>query len=265
MYQYDPLIDSPDVTKDDWIRLATDIESNYPFFDGFVILHGTDTMAYTSSALSFLLEDLGKTVIVTGSQVPFGQWRNDAVDNFLGSLVLAGTMVIPEVGLFFDEGLWRGNRVRKTSSEDFDAFQSPNLRALATLGLGVNIDWRMVLKPTVLKSFRAHKCEIPICSVFALALSLPSRSLSSFSDCPAFFLALNPNVAILQIFPGIPTSTVRTFLSSTIQGLVLETFGAGNIPQNKDLIEVLREAAERGVVIVNITQCARGSVMAGCE
>ncbi|KAJ9095613.1 hypothetical protein QFC21_005484 [Naganishia friedmannii] len=224
--EYDPLLDSPDMTSADWIRLAADIEANYSAYDGFVILHGTDTMAYTSSALSFLLEDLGKTVIVTGAQVPLGQLRNDAVENTLNSIILAGTYVIPEVCLYFDRKLLRGNRTRKVSSSDFAAFASPNMDPLAE-----QIDWFLVNRPTALQAFRAHK-------------------------------ELDNNVAVLQIFPGISTATVKAFLSPPLRGIVLESFGAGNIPQREDVFEVIKEACDRGVVIVNITQCTKGSVLA---
>lgn len=129
--EYETLIDSVNINFADWIKLASDIEANYEKYDGFVILHGTDSMAYTSSALSFLLEGLNKTVIVTGAQVPLGQLRNDAVDNVLGSLVLAGCYTVPEVCLYFDHKLFRGNRTRKVSTTDFEAFLSPNLVPLA--------------------------------------------------------------------------------------------------------------------------------------
>ncbi|KAJ9115082.1 hypothetical protein QFC22_005410 [Naganishia vaughanmartiniae] len=229
--EYEPLLDSPDMTSADWIRLAADIEANYSAYDGFVILHGTDTMAYTSSALSFLLEDLGKTVIVTGAQVPLGQLRNDAVENTLNSIILAGTYVIPEVCLYFDRKLLRGNRTRKVSSSDFAAFASPNMDPLAELGVHVEIDWFLVHRPTALQAFRAHK-------------------------------QLDNNVAVLQIFPGISTATVKAFLSPPLRGIVLESFGAGNIPQREDVFQVIKEACDRGVVIVNITQCTKGSVLA---
>ncbi|TFY65701.1 hypothetical protein EVG20_g5391 [Dentipellis fragilis] len=213
----------------DWIRIATEIELNYSLYDAFVVLHGTDTMAYTSSALSFLLEDLGKTVILTGAQIPLSQLRNDAVDNFLGALTIAGLYIIPECCLFFNHTLYRGNRVSKVSSHDFNAFTSPNFAPLVNVGIDIVVNWNDVIRPTSLRRFRAHK-------------------------------EMSPHVATLRLFPGITAATIRAFLTPPIRGVVLETFGAGNAPQRKDLMETLREACDRGVVIVAISQCARGSV-----
>lgn len=123
----------------DWLKIATDIEVNYCLFDAFIILHGTDTMAYTASALSFMLENLGKTVIITGSQVPLTEIRNDAVDNLLGAITIASHFTIPEVGLFFGKKLLRGNRCFKSDAYDFNAFESPNLKALVTVGVNIGI------------------------------------------------------------------------------------------------------------------------------
>ncbi|KAF9580728.1 hypothetical protein BGW38_002502 [Lunasporangiospora selenospora] len=137
--EYDPLLDSCNMTMTDWVRIATDIEANYELFDAFIVLHGTDTMAYTASALSFMLEDLGKTVIITGSQVPITEIRNDAVDNLLGALTIAGHFVIPEVCLYFSNKLFRGNRCSKVDAIDFNAFDSPNLRPLVNVGINVGM------------------------------------------------------------------------------------------------------------------------------
>ncbi|KAI0273425.1 asparaginase-domain-containing protein [Gloeopeniophorella convolvens] len=221
--EWQPLLDSSNIEIEDWIRIATEIELNYSLFDAFVILHGTDTMAYTSSALSFLLEDLGKTVIVTGAQIPLSQLRNDAVDNLLGALSVAGHYIIPECCLFFNHTLFRGNRVSKASSHDFDAFMSPNFPPLVNVGIDIVVNWNDVIRQTSMRRFRAHK-------------------------------------ATLRLFPGITAATVRAFLTPPIKGVVLETFGAGNAPQRNDLMSALREACDRGVVVVAITQCARGAV-----
>ncbi|THH17107.1 hypothetical protein EW146_g3638 [Bondarzewia mesenterica] len=190
--EWHPLLDSSNIEIDDWIRMATEIELNYSLFDAFVILHGTDTMAYTSSALSFLLEDLGKTVILTGAQIPLSQLRNDAVDNLLGALSIAGHYIIP-------------------------------------VGIDIVVNWNDVIRQTSLQRFRAHK-------------------------------EMSQHVAALRLFPGITAATVRAFLAPSVKGVVLETFGAGNAPQRTDLMLSLREACDRGVVIVAITQCAKGSV-----
>ncbi|KAF9551149.1 hypothetical protein EC957_010035 [Mortierella hygrophila] len=228
--EYDPLLDSCNMTMTDWVRIATDIEANYQLYDSFIVLHGTDTMAYTASALSFMLEDLGKTVIITGSQVPITEIRNDAIDNLLGALTIAGHFVIPEVSLYFSNKLFRGNRSSKLDAIDFNAFDSPNLPPLVKVGINIDVNWSEVIRPTSLSRFRAHK-------------------------------SMNSNVTSLRLFPGITETTIRTLLAPPIQGVVLETYGAGNAPSTRaDLIAALKEACDRGVVIVNCTQCKRGLV-----
>ncbi|GLB34725.1 putative asparaginase [Lyophyllum shimeji] len=226
--EWNPLLDSSNIDIDDWVRIATEIELNYAF-DAFVVLHGTDTMAYTSSALSFMLEDLGKTVILTGAQIPMSQLRNDAVDNFMGALTIAGHYIIPECCVYFNHTLYRGNRVSKSSSYDLSAFSSPNFPPLVNVGIDIVVNWNDVLRQTSLRRFRAHK-------------------------------QMSPHVATLRLFPGISAATVRAFLMPPIRGVVLETFGAGNAPQRVDLMQAIKEACNRGVVIVAITQCSRGSV-----
>ncbi|KAI8074030.1 asparaginase-domain-containing protein [Gongronella butleri] len=227
--EYDPLLDSCNMTMQDWVRIAKDIEANYEYFDAFIVLHGTDTMAYTASALSFMLEELGKTVIITGSQVPLTEVRNDAVDNLLGALTIAGHFVIPEVSLYFGKKLYRGNRTSKISAVDFEAFDSPNLPSLVDVGIDIDVRWPLVLRPTEITRFRAR------------------------TD-------MNPNVATLRLFPGISATTVRMMLASPTQGVVLETYGAGNAPARPDLLAELEAACNRGVVIVNCTQCRKGLV-----
>ncbi|KAJ7087795.1 asparaginase-domain-containing protein [Mycena epipterygia] len=226
--EWNPLLDSSNIETEDWIRLASEIELNYSF-DAFVILHGTDTMSYTSSALSFLLEDLGKTVILTGAQIPLSQLRNDAVDNLMGALSIAGNYIIPECCLYFNHTLFRGNRVSKISSYDLGAFQSPNFPPLVNVGIDIVVNWNDVIRQTSLRRFRAHK-------------------------------EMSPHVATLRLFPGIATVTIRAFLSPPIRGVVLESFGSGNAPQRPDLILAFKEACDRGVVIVAISQCMKGSV-----
>ncbi|KAL4077298.1 asparaginase-domain-containing protein [Scleroderma yunnanense] len=227
--EWTPLLDSSNVEMDDWVRIATEIELNYTAFDAFVILHGTDTMSYTSSALSFLLEDLGKTVILTGAQIPLSQLRNDATDNLLGALSIAGNYIIPECSLYFNHTLYRGNRVFKASSFDLNAFQSPNFPSLVNVGIDIVVNWNDVLRQTSLRRFKAHK-------------------------------EMNPHVATLRLFPGMTGATARAFLAPPTRGVVLETFGAGNAPQRRDLTEALRHACDAGVVIVAISQCTKGTV-----
>lgn len=229
--EYTPLLDSSNMTMSDWIKIAVDIEQNYRSYDAFLILHGTDTMAYTASALSFLLENLGKTVIITGSQIPLGEVRNDAHENLLGALTLAGHYVIPEVGLFFAHKLYRGNRASKVNALAFEAFDSPNIPPLATIGINVEVDWMGVWRSMEVAPFRIHR-------------------------------QMNPNVGTLRLFPGITEATARAFLApGLLEGVVIETFGAGNAPNNRpDLHAVFAEAVERGVVLVNCSQCRRGMV-----
>ncbi|KAJ4487704.1 L-asparaginase [Lentinula aciculospora] len=226
--EWDPLLDSSNVEMDDWIRIATEIELNYNF-DAFVILHGTDTMCYSSSALSFLLEDLGKTVILTGAQIPLSQLRNDATDNLMGALTIAGHYIIPEVCLYFNHMLFRGNRVSKMSSYDLNAFDSPNFPPLVKVGIEITVNWTNVIRQTSLRRFRAHK-------------------------------EMNSHVATLRLFPGITAETVSAFFNPSTKGVILETFGAGNAPQRLDLMNALRAACDRGVVVVAISQCSKGSV-----
>ncbi|KAI6045537.1 asparaginase-domain-containing protein [Pisolithus marmoratus] len=226
--EWNPLLDSSNIEMNDWIRIATEIELNYTGFDAFVILHGTDTMSYTSSALSFLLEDLGKTVILTGAQIPLSQLRNDAVDNLLGALSIAGNYIIPECSLYFNHTLYRGNRVSKASSFDLNAFHSPNFPPLVNVGIEILVNWNNVLRQTRLRRFRVHK-------------------------------------ATLRLFPGMTGTTARAFLSPPARGVVLETFGAGNVPQRTDLLQAFQEACDAGVVIVAISQCYRGSVSSAYE
>ncbi|XP_030381287.1 L-asparaginase [Scaptodrosophila lebanonensis] len=228
--EYTPLLDSSNMTMHDWARIAEDIHQSYEFFDGFVVLHGTDTLSYTASALSFMLENLGKTVIITGSQIPIFETRTDGKDNFTSALIIAGNYVIPEVCVFFGNKLMRGNRTVKVSSNALDAFDSPNVPPLARIGINVNVDYRLIFRPCSVERFNVH-------------------------------LDLDENVGLLRIFPSISLPTFRAFLAPPIKGVVLQSFGSGNVPSNRhDLIEELRAAAARGVLIVNCTQCPTGSV-----
>ncbi|XP_013781147.1 L-asparaginase-like [Limulus polyphemus] len=230
IYEYDPLLDSANMTMDDWRAIALDIKEAYDIFDGFVILHGTDTLAYTASALSFMLENLGKTVILTGSLIPLYEPRSDGRENFLNSLIIAGNHCIPEVSVMFKNHLFRGNRSSKISSNSFKAFSSPNMMPLATVGMNINIHWQNVFKPTKIEKFRVHD-------------------------------KLNCNVGLLRLFPSITVEVVRAFMMPPIEGVVLQTYGVGNGPTSrKDLLDVLKQATLRGVIIVNCTQCNSGLV-----
>ncbi|XP_070836188.1 60 kDa lysophospholipase isoform X2 [Chaetodon trifascialis] len=228
--EYSPLLDSSNMTTDDWGRIGNDIEKNYENYDGFVVLHGTDTMAYTASALSFMCEHLGKPIVLTGSQVPIYEMRNDGRDNLLGALLIAGQFVIPEVCLYFYNKLYRGNRVTKVDAGSFNAFSSPNLPPLATAEVDIKINWDTVWRPNTTAKFQVST-------------------------------KLNRNVGLLRLFPGITAATVRAFLQPPMEGVVMETYGSGNAPDNRpDLLDELKKATDAGVIIINCTQCLRGTV-----
>lgn len=229
--EYARLIDSASISLTDWARLANDIFYAYHDFDAFVVLHGTDTLAYTASALSFMLEGLTKPVILTGSQISLENLRNDALDNLLGALGLAGHYAIPEVSVYFHHRLMRGNRTKKVSASTLDAFESPNFPALAEVGVEVEVHWHRVRKA-------------------------PYGGLRVQPH-------LSPHVAALRLYPGITPKILANLLLPPLEGLVLETFGSGNGPEQEAFIEPLRAATERGVVSVNVTQCARGRVHTG--
>lgn len=232
--EFDPLLDSSSISSEGWREIALTVKENYFLFDGFVILHGTDSLSYTASALSFMMSDLGKPVILTGSQTPIFSLQTDAVDNLLGSLIIAGTFVIPEVCLFFHHRLFRGNRTSKVSASSFAAFESPNYEPLARVnGLGVDVNWPLVHRPRRIAEFRV------------------TTDLDT------------AHVACLWIFPGIQPEMVDSVLRlPNLRGLVLASFGMGNAPGGVDggLTKVIRQAIERGTVIVNVSQCTSGFV-----
>uniref|UniRef100_UPI00398F018E 60 kDa lysophospholipase isoform X2 n=1 Tax=Pristiophorus japonicus TaxID=55135 RepID=UPI00398F018E len=228
--EYSPLLDSCNMTTVDWAKIAVDIQTHYQQYNGFVILHGTDTMAYTASALSFMCENQGKTIILTGSQVPIYEMRNDGHDNLLGALLIAGHFVIPEVGLYFQHKLYRGNRVTKIDAGSFTAFSSPNLHPLVDAEVEIKVNWDTVWRPTTTKKFMVHT-------------------------------NMNRNVGLIRLFPGITSATIKAFLQAPMEGIVLETYGTGNAPDNRpDMLEEFQKATERGVLIINCTQCLKGSV-----
>jgi lysophospholipase len=234
VYEFETLLDSSSIDAAGWDLIAKSIYRNYQLYDGFVVLHGTDSLAYSASALSFMLQNLGKPVILTGSQSPMLELQNDATDNLLGSLVIAGHFMVPEVCLFFNFKLYRGNRTTKVSADDFAAFASPNLPPLATItSQKTNVDWAHVYRPT-----RMHP--------FSIQTRLDTA-----------------HVACLRVFPGIRPEMVDAVLRMEgLKGLILETFGAGNTPGGPDsaLTRILADAVKRGIVIVNVTQCLSGNV-----
>ena len=235
-YAFEPPIDSSDMSPDFWSELVRIIYSNYERYDGFVILHGTDTMAFTASALSFMLEGLMKPVILTGSQLPIGALRTDGKENLLTAIEIAaaknddGTPVVPEVCIFFHEKLMRGNRTTKISAENFDAFESNNYPILAHSGIEIQY-YRHFIRP--------YNPE---------AVLVPHYKMGA-------------DIIIFSLFPGIPPTIVKQILKSKeLKGIIFRTFGSGNAPRFAWLTKALAEATLAGKIIVNITQCSTGSV-----
>ena len=239
MEAFTPLLDSSDVNPENWARMAHVVYDHYADYDGFVILHGTDTMSYSASALSFMLENLNKPVVFTGSQLPIGTLRSDAKENLLTAIEIAaakdedGNPIVPEVTLFFEDKLFRGNRTTKRNAEHFSAFNSYNYPPLAKAGVHI--------------TYQPHLIHYN-------NPSLPLR----------LRVKTDQNVGVLKLFPGIQEAFVRQVLNAPgLRGLVLETFGAGNAPSSEWLYRLLHDAVERGIIIVNKTQCNTGSVEMG--
>ena len=233
--EYAPLLDSSNMTPAEWVKIAHDVADHYDDYDAFVVLHGTDTMAYTASALPFLLSGLRKPVIITGSQIPLCEIRNDARENLITSLMLASSYAIPEVCLYFGGKLLRGCRATKVSADGFAAFDSPNFPPLGNVGIDIEVNWDLVRKSRGGKLRDGSRLYV--------------QELKS------------PVVSALRLFPGISPELVRNVLRPPLQGLVLEAYGVGNGPdQNADFIAALSDATQRGVVIVDCTQCLEGTV-----
>lgn len=233
VHEYEPLIDSSNMTPSEWMHIAEDIQAKHDHYDGFIVLHGTDTMAYTASALAFILDGLQKPVIVTGSQIPLSELRSDGHDNLISSLVIASSFSIPEVCLYFGNQLFRGCRTVKVSADGFAPFASPNFPALATSGVDIDVRWDLIRKANRKKALQIRKMDMPILSA-------------------------------LRLFPGISVDFVRNVLSPPLQGLVLQAYGVGNGPgRNREFVQALAEATSRGVVIVDCTQCLHGAVQLG--
>ncbi|KPK86081.1 MAG: 1-alkyl-2-acetylglycerophosphocholine esterase [Bacteroides sp. SM23_62_1] len=234
---FDPPVDSSNIHPEIWIEIARVIGENYNSFDGFIVLHGTDTMAYSASALSFMLENLGKPVIFTGSQLPISALRTDGKENLISSMEIAaakqnGKSLVPEVCIYFEFKLLRGNRTTKINAENFNAFHSPNYPSLAESGVHIRYNREAILKP----------------------LSAPFR----------IHTTLDTNLTILKIFPGITEKIVTSVLQTDgLKAVILETFGAGNAPTTSWFTKIIRSATDRGIIILNITQCSQGQVEMG--
>ena len=238
-FQFNPPIDSSDMSPERWVDLAHVITNNYNLYDGFVILHGTDTMAYTASALSYMLENLTKPVILTGSQLPIGQVRTDGKENVITSIEIAsakyqdGKAMVPEVCIYFNGHLMRGNRTTKQSADNFNAFESFNYGHLADAGVNINYHTSRILMPDYSKSVQ-----------------------------PRF--VLDPSVIVFTVFPGIQEDLIRhVLMSPKLRSIVMLTYGSGNAPQYPWLMNALKEATGKGKIIVNISQCMAGSVDMG--
>ncbi len=231
---FDPLLDSSNMNPESWVELVSFIETNYEKYDGFVILHGSDTMAYTASALSFMLENLNKPVIFTGSQLPLGVIRTDGRENFLTAIEIAAakddeTPIVPEVCIYFENQLLRGNRTVKYNADFFQAFVSGNYPSLAEVGIHIKYNRNNILKPNF-KKLKVHK-------------------------------NMDINVGILKLFPGISLTLIESIINAPgLKALVLETFGSGNAPSNPDFIKLISEASDNGIIIINVSQCMTGTV-----
>lgn len=238
VHAFQPPIDSSEMKPSVWIDLARVIEQHYDYYDGFVILHGSDTMAFTASALSFLLENLAKPVILTGSQLPIGEIRTDAKENIITALEIAAAQTddqhayVPEVCIYFDYMLFRGNRAKKYNAEKFEAFYSMNYPPLAEAGINIKYHQDNVLAPPK-EAFKIHQ-------------------------------QLDANIGVLRLFPGITPAFVEAVLKVPgLKGVVMETFGSGNAHTDKWFIDKLKAAIDKGIIILDITQCDGGSVELG--
>jgi len=236
-YSFDPLLDSSNMNPGHWVELVSVIADNYEKYDGFVVLHGSDTMAYTASALSFMLENLNKPVILTGSQLPLGMIRSDGRENLITAIEIAAaqqdeTPVVPEVAVYFENKLLRGNRTFKYNAENFGAFRSGNYPPLAEVGIHIKYNHNAILKPNF-KTLKAH-------------------------------ITLDNNISILKLFPGISRATVEAQLGTEgLKAVILETYGSGNAMTDDWFLELIRLAISKGIIVLNVTQCKAGSVEIG--
>ena len=235
-YSFDPAIDSSDANIPFWRELARIIEENYDKYDGFVVLHGTDTMSYTASVLSFMLENLDKPVVFTGSQLPIGMLRTDGKENLISSIEIAAARdeeeraLVPEVCVYFESQLYRGNRTTKYNAENFRAFRSANYPVLADVGIHIRFNPELIRYPKWGKKFKVN-------------------------------YDLDPNVAIVKVVPGMNINMLSILTKvEGLRGVILETFGSGNAPTNDEFLGAVRELVDKGLIVVNVTQCHAGRV-----
>jgi L-asparaginase len=228
--EYQPLIDSSNMTPSDWQRIADDIKTHYDDYDGFVVLHGTDTMAYTSSALSFMFENLSKPIIVTGSQIPLSQLRSDGQVNVLNSLYIAANYPINEVGLFFNNKLYRGNRSIKAYADGFNAFDSPNMPPLLEAGINISV----------------------VAGQIASCVELEQEvTVHNITPQP---------IGVVHLYPGISSDVIKNTIRQPVKALILRSYGVGNAPQDPDLLACLAQAKQQNIVVINCSQCIKGTV-----
>jgi len=229
--EYAPLIDSANMAPSDWQRIANDIMDNYDDYDGFVVLHGTDTMAYSSSALSFMFENLSKPIIVTGSQIPLSQLRSDGQVNLLNSLYIAANYPICEVSLFFNNKLYRGNRSSKVYADGFDAFDSPNM-------------------PPLLEA--------------AINIRLIEGSIAQQTEKKVLLKKITPQpIGVIHLYPGISSILIENVIMQPVKALIIRSYGVGNAPQDPDLLAILAKANQQGIIVINSSQCIKGTVDMG--
>jgi len=236
VHSFNPVLDSSNMDPEIWKTLAELVYTNYDLYDGFVVLHGSDTMAFTASALSFMLENLGKPVVLTGSQLPIGEIRTDAKENLITALEIAATKendkaLVPEVCIYFDAQLFRGNRSIKYNIEKFEAFRSPNYSILAEAGVHLQFYRNYILKA-------------------------PEKKLLLRTD-------FNSNIGVLKLYPGITPQAVRAITDSEVDAIILETFGSGNTTTAQWFLDALQKALDNGKIIIDISQCKKGSVQLG--
>jgi len=227
--EYHPLIDSSNMTPSDWQRIADDIKEHYDNYDGFVVLHGTDTMAYTSSALSFMFENLSKPVIVTGSQIPLSQLRSDGQVNVLNALYIAANYPINEVGLFFNNTLYRGNRCIKAYADGFNAFDSPNLPPLLEAGINIRL--------------------------------IEGKVCTNTNHEPLVLNCIVPQpIGVVHLYPGISSTVIENVIRQPVKALIIRSYGVGNAPQDPALLACLTKAKAQKIIVVNCSQCIKGTV-----
>lgn len=235
---FDKPIDSSNMNVDHWVKIADLIEKHYTAFDGFVVLHGSDTMSYSASALSFMLENLDKPVVFTGSQLPIGDLRTDAKENLITAIQLAslsqnGKPVLTEVGLYFEYKLYRGNRTTKVSAEHFNAFASPNFPELAESGVHLKLNNNLIWRPKPKKKLRVNR-------------------------------NFNTDIGIIKLFPGINAAFLEAALSAKLlKGVILETYGSGNAPSDDWFVKIIENTIKSGIYVINVTQCSGGNVTMG--